>query len=48
MHRFFKQYWGPFILRREVKALSWLVFLLYIGASFYGCANMRVDISPKV
>ncbi|KAL3119788.1 hypothetical protein niasHT_010079 [Heterodera trifolii] len=47
MHRFFKQYFGPFILRREVKGLSWLGFLLYICVSFYGCANMRVDISPK-
>uniref|UniRef100_A0A914GVP8 SSD domain-containing protein n=2 Tax=Globodera TaxID=31242 RepID=A0A914GVP8_GLORO len=47
MHRFFKQYFGPFILRQEVKALSWVVFLLYICVSFYGCANMRVDISPK-
>lgn len=47
MHRLFKEYYAPFILRREVKAISWMVFVFYIVASFYGCSNMRVDISPK-
>jgi len=46
-HRFFRDYYAPFILRKEVKAASWLVFIAYIVVSFYGCTNMRVDISPK-
>jgi len=48
MHRFFKEHFGPFILKKEIKLISWLIFLLYICFSFYGCVNMKVDISPKV
>ncbi|CAK5044521.1 unnamed protein product [Meloidogyne enterolobii] len=47
MHRFFKEHFGPFILKKEIKLISWLIFLLYICFSFYGCVNMKVDISPK-
>lgn len=47
MHRLFRDVWAPFILRPWVKAVSWLLFILYLCLSFYGCANMRVDISPK-
>ncbi|KAH7719357.1 Protein PTR-4 [Aphelenchoides avenae] len=37
----------PFILRKEVKLVSSLIYILYVCVSFYGCSNMRVDISPK-
>ncbi|CAD5219888.1 unnamed protein product [Bursaphelenchus okinawaensis] len=47
MHRMFRDYYAPFILKPWVKAISWVVFFLYICISFYGCANMKVDISPK-
>lgn len=47
MHRLFKEYYAPFILRSEVKAISWVIFVIYICVSFYGCSNMKVDISPK-
>lgn len=47
MHRFFKETYAPFILRSEVKLISWLIFIFYVCISFYGCSNMRVDISPK-
>uniref|UniRef100_A0A915CRK5 SSD domain-containing protein n=1 Tax=Ditylenchus dipsaci TaxID=166011 RepID=A0A915CRK5_9BILA len=47
MHQFFKEKYAPFILRKEVKAISWVFFMLYVCVSFYGCTNMRVDISPK-
>lgn len=47
MHRLFKDYYAPFILRKEVKLISSLIYILYVCVSFYGCSNMRVDISPK-
>lgn len=46
MHRFFRDTWGPFILKPQVKAVSWLLFVIYIAVSFWGCINMRVNISP--
>lgn len=47
MHRWFAETYAPFILRKKVKAISWFLFIVYICVSFYGCINMRVDISPK-
>ncbi|KAE9554785.1 hypothetical protein FO519_001982 [Halicephalobus sp. NKZ332] len=46
MHRLFRDKWAPFILNPKVKAVSWLLFVIYIGVSFWGCINMRVNISP--
>lgn len=46
MHRLFRQYWGPFILRPYVKAISGTLFVIYLAVSFYGCIRMKVDISP--
>uniref|UniRef100_A0AC35TQU8 SSD domain-containing protein n=1 Tax=Rhabditophanes sp. KR3021 TaxID=114890 RepID=A0AC35TQU8_9BILA len=39
--------WAPFILRKDVKLISALLFVLYIVVSLYGCVKMKVDISPK-
>ncbi|KAI6216646.1 Patched domain-containing protein 3 [Aphelenchoides fujianensis] len=47
MHRLFKEYYAPFILQPKVKAISAVIFFVYICVSFYGCVNMKVDISPK-
>uniref|UniRef100_A0A914YAD6 Uncharacterized protein n=1 Tax=Panagrolaimus superbus TaxID=310955 RepID=A0A914YAD6_9BILA len=46
MHRLFRKYWGPFILRSDVKAISGTLFVIYLAVSFYGCIHMKVDISP--
>uniref|UniRef100_A0A7E4VVR9 SSD domain-containing protein n=1 Tax=Panagrellus redivivus TaxID=6233 RepID=A0A7E4VVR9_PANRE len=46
MHRMFRDYWAPFILRAEVKAVSAVLFGIYLCISYYGCINMRVNISP--
>lgn len=46
MHRLFRDKWGPFILRSDVKAISGALFVVYLIVSFYGCIRMKVDISP--
>lgn len=47
MHHIFRDVYAPFILKPWVKFFSWVIFFIYVCISFYGCANMRVDISPK-
>lgn len=46
MHKFFGEKFAPFILRRDVRAISLVLFVVYIFVSFYGCTQMQVDISP--
>uniref|UniRef100_A0A0N4ZRU5 SSD domain-containing protein n=1 Tax=Parastrongyloides trichosuri TaxID=131310 RepID=A0A0N4ZRU5_PARTI len=47
MARFMGEKFAPFILRRDVKIISYIFFILYLILSFYGCIHMKVDISPK-
>ncbi|KAK0405834.1 hypothetical protein QR680_018223 [Steinernema hermaphroditum] len=47
MHWFFEYKLAPFILRKEVMAASWVLFVGYVFLSIYGCSNIMVDISPK-
>jgi hypothetical protein len=47
IHDFFRDKYAPFIIRRDVKIISWIGFLIYFMLSIYGCANIKVDISPR-
>ncbi|VBB30554.1 unnamed protein product [Acanthocheilonema viteae] len=47
IHRWFGDIYAPFILRKEVRIISLIVFLLYALFAFYGCISIAVDISPR-
>uniref|UniRef100_A0A0K0FM63 SSD domain-containing protein n=1 Tax=Strongyloides venezuelensis TaxID=75913 RepID=A0A0K0FM63_STRVS len=47
MSRLMGEKFAPFILRRDVKIISYICFIIYLILSFYGCVHMKVDISPK-
>ncbi|GMT04663.1 hypothetical protein PENTCL1PPCAC_26837, partial [Pristionchus entomophagus] len=46
MHAFFRDKFVPFIIRPDVKVVSWIFFGLYCCIAFYGCCLLKVDISP--
>ncbi|VDL82579.1 unnamed protein product [Nippostrongylus brasiliensis] len=46
MHKFFGERFAPVILRRDVRVISWVVFIIYTCLAMYGCCNLKVDISP--
>uniref|UniRef100_A0A8L8KST3 SSD domain-containing protein n=1 Tax=Heligmosomoides polygyrus TaxID=6339 RepID=A0A8L8KST3_HELPZ len=46
MHKFFGEKFAPFILRRDVRFVSWVFFVVYTCAALYGCCILKVDISP--
>ncbi|CAJ0571783.1 unnamed protein product, partial [Mesorhabditis spiculigera] len=46
MHRWFRDVYAPFILRKDVKVASWAIFAIYAALGMYGCCILRVDISP--
>ncbi|CAJ0943677.1 unnamed protein product, partial [Mesorhabditis belari] len=46
MHRWFRDVYSPWILRADVKIVSWLLFVAYVIGSLYGCCILKVDISP--
>ncbi|CAG9540518.1 unnamed protein product [Cercopithifilaria johnstoni] len=47
IHQWFGDIYAPFILRKEVRIISLIVFLLYASLTFYGCISIAVDISPR-
>ncbi|VDO77035.1 unnamed protein product [Haemonchus placei] len=46
MHKFFGEVFAPFVLRRDVRLISWIVFVIYTCVALYGCCILKVDISP--
>ncbi|VDK66075.1 unnamed protein product [Anisakis simplex] len=47
MHRLFGTKYAPFILRKDVMVVSWVLFFAYATLAIYGCSSIAVDISPK-
>uniref|UniRef100_A0A0N5AZ97 SSD domain-containing protein n=1 Tax=Syphacia muris TaxID=451379 RepID=A0A0N5AZ97_9BILA len=47
INKLFGKYYAPFILRKEVRIISWIIFLMYFLLGVYGCSKIIVDISPK-
>ncbi|KJH48777.1 patched family protein [Dictyocaulus viviparus] len=46
MHEFFGERFAPFILRKDVRVVSWIIFIAYTFITLYGCCKLKVDISP--
>ncbi|PAV78701.1 hypothetical protein WR25_21132 isoform A [Diploscapter pachys] len=46
MHKFFEHRIAPFILKKWIKVISWLLYAVYAVISLYGCCILKVDISP--
>ncbi|KAK6759755.1 hypothetical protein RB195_021365 [Necator americanus] len=46
MHKFFGETFAPIILRRDVRIISWIGFIIYACVAMYGCCQLKVDISP--
>ncbi|OZC09044.1 hypothetical protein X798_03975 [Onchocerca flexuosa] len=46
IHRWFRDTYAPFILRKNVRIVSLLVYLVYAFLAIYGCVSIIVDISP--
>ncbi|VDM52586.1 unnamed protein product [Angiostrongylus costaricensis] len=46
MHKFFGERFAPFILRNDVRVISWILFIAYTCLALYGCCKLKVDISP--
>uniref|UniRef100_A0A0K0D3A2 SSD domain-containing protein n=1 Tax=Angiostrongylus cantonensis TaxID=6313 RepID=A0A0K0D3A2_ANGCA len=46
MHKFFGERFAPFILRNDVRVVSWILFAAYTCVALYGCCKLKVDISP--
>ncbi|VDK89114.1 unnamed protein product [Litomosoides sigmodontis] len=47
IHQWFGNIYAPFILRRDVRIISLISFLLYVSFAIYGCVSISVDISPR-
>ncbi|VDM48891.1 unnamed protein product [Toxocara canis] len=47
IHRLFGEVYAPFILRKDVMIVSWIIFVGYALLAIYGCSSIIVDISPK-
>ncbi|KHJ91954.1 patched family protein [Oesophagostomum dentatum] len=46
MHKFFGEKFAPFVLRKDVRFISWIGFIIYTCVALYGCCMLKVDISP--
>ncbi|KAL6724830.1 hypothetical protein Aduo_019685 [Ancylostoma duodenale] len=46
MHKFFGEKFAPFVLRQDVRIISWIAFIIYTCVALYGCCQLKVDISP--
>lgn len=46
MHKFFGDKFAPFIMRKDVRVISWIFFGIYTCVAIYGCCVLKVDISP--
>ncbi|KAM3727225.1 Patched-related protein [Dirofilaria immitis] len=47
IHRWFRDTYAPFILRKDVRLISLVVFIIYTILAAYGCMTITVDISPR-
>ncbi|VDN06956.1 unnamed protein product [Thelazia callipaeda] len=47
MHKWFRDKYAPFILRRDVRVVSWIIFFIYAILAIYGVTTLTVDISPR-
>ncbi|KAK6113295.1 Patched family protein [Brugia pahangi] len=47
IHRWFGDTYAPFILRKDVRIISMIAFLIYASLAIYGCISISVDISPR-
>ncbi|CAI5454482.1 unnamed protein product [Caenorhabditis angaria] len=46
MHKFFRDKFAPFIMKKSVRISSLITFPIYTALFIYGCSILRVDISP--
>ncbi|XP_071478040.1 patched domain-containing protein 3-like [Diadema antillarum] len=45
---FFKEYYGPFLMKPAVKFLTLLAFCAYLGGAIYGCLNVSEGLELKL
>ncbi|XP_053121197.1 patched domain-containing protein 3-like [Hemicordylus capensis] len=45
--RFFRKYYGPFLMHTWTKVLVVLLYLLYLGSSIYGCIHLKEGIDVR-
>ncbi|XP_071483828.1 patched domain-containing protein 3-like [Diadema antillarum] len=45
---FFKEYYGPFLMKPAVKFLALLAFCAYLGGAIYGCLNVSEGLELKL
>ncbi|XP_071498030.1 patched domain-containing protein 3-like [Diadema antillarum] len=45
---FFKEYYGPFLMKPGVKFLTMLAFCAYLGGAIYGCLNVSEGLELKL
>ena len=45
MMRFFKNYFGPTLMKPWAKAIIIISYIVYIGFAIYGCLHMRTGVS---
>ncbi|XP_071483832.1 patched domain-containing protein 3-like [Diadema antillarum] len=45
---FFKEYYGPFMMKPAVKFLTLLAFCAYLGGAIYGCLNVSEGLELKL
>jgi hypothetical protein len=46
--KFFREYYGPFLLSTETKICVLLMYLIYIGLAITGCFMVKEGLSPTV
>uniref|UniRef100_A0A1I7X5Z4 SSD domain-containing protein n=1 Tax=Heterorhabditis bacteriophora TaxID=37862 RepID=A0A1I7X5Z4_HETBA len=44
MHKFFGEKFSPFILRKDVRIISWIFFGVYTCFALYGCCCLKVSL----
>nr|XP_020655939.1 patched domain-containing protein 3-like [Pogona vitticeps] len=47
MNTFFKKYYGPFIMHTWAKVSVIILYLIYLGSSFYGCIQIKEGVNLR-
>lgn len=48
MGEFFKNYYGPFLMKPITKLCVLFIFVVYMGISILGCLNITEGLPPKL